>query len=155
MDGGRVFDPMTEHGGARKLMSANPFWIDSRLDAQRPVARASSLPSPVAETFVGAVATRADVRQRSFSIPSWVVFSMIMLATFAVCVTVTMRTHAARGAAEQRFEQMTTEVQGIRETNDALRRDVELLHKDPRTREAAARTRLNMVRANEVVVPLN
>ena len=155
MDGGRVFDPMTEHGGARKLMSANPFWIDSRLDAQRPVARASSLPSPVAETFVGAVGTRADVRRRSFSIPSWVVFSMIMLATFAVCVTVTMRTHAARGAAEQRFERMTTEVQGIRETNEALRRDAERLRKDPRTREAAARVRLNMVRSNEVVVPLN
>jgi cell division protein FtsB len=136
-------------------MSANPFWIDSRLDAQRPMARASSLPSPVAETFAGAVGTRADVSRRSSSIPSWVVFSMIMLATFAVCVTVTMRTHAARGAAEQRFEQMTTEVQGIRETNEALRRDVERLRKDPRTRETAARARLNMVRADEVVVPLN
>jgi cell division protein FtsB len=136
-------------------MSANPFWIDSRLDAQRPVARASSLPSPAADTFVGAIGARADARRRAFSIPSWVVFSMIMLATFAVCVTVTMRTHAARGAAEQRFEQMQTEVQGIRETNDSLRRDVERLRKDPRTQEAAARARLNMVRANEVVVPLN
>jgi cell division protein FtsB len=80
---------------------------------------------------------------------------MIMLATFAVCVTVTMRTHAARGAAEQRFVQMETEVQGIRHKNEALRRDVERLRKDPRTREAAARERLNMVRANEVVLPLN
>jgi cell division protein FtsB len=155
MNGERVFDPMTEPGGARKLMAANPFWTDSRLDAQRPVARAFSLPSPVAETFAVAVGTRADARRRSFSIPSWVVFSMIMLATFAVCVTVTMRTHAARGAAEQRFEQMTTEVQGIRQTNEALRRDVERLHSDPRTQEAAARARLNMVRANEVVVPLD
>jgi cell division protein FtsB len=136
-------------------MSANPFWFDSRLDAQRPVARASSLPSPVAETFAGVVGTRADARLRSFSVPSWVVFSMIMLATFAVCITVTMRTHAARGAAEQRFAQMETEVEGIRQTNDTLRRDVERLRSDPRTQEAAARTRLNMVRANEVVVPLN
>ncbi len=123
-------------------MSANPFWIDSRLDAQRPVARASSLPSPVAETFVGAVATRADVRRRSFSIPSWVVFSMIMLATFAVCVTVTMRTHAARGAAEQRFEQMTTDVQGIRQKNEALRRDVERLQQRPARRERRPRVRV-------------
>lgn len=136
-------------------MSANPFWIDSRLDAQRPTARASSIPSPVAETFVNAVGMRADVRRRSFSIPSWVVFSMIMLATFAVCITVTMRTHAARGAAEQRFGQMETDVQGIRETNEALRRDVERLRIDPRVRETAARVRLNMVRANEVVVPLD
>lgn len=136
-------------------MSANPFWIDSRLDTQRPVVRASSLPSPAADTFVGAVGMRADARRRAFSIPSWVVFSMIMLATFAVCVTVTMRTHAARGAAEQRFEQMETEVNGIRQQNEALRGDVERLRKDPRTMEAAVRERLNMVRANEVVVPLN
>lgn len=136
-------------------MSANPFWIDSRLDTQRPSARATSLPSPAADAFVGAVGTRADARRRDFSIPSWVVFSMIMLATFAVCVTVTMRTHAARGAAEQRFEQMETEVQGIRQKNDTLRRDVERLREDPRTREAAARARLNMVRANEVVIPLD
>jgi cell division protein FtsB len=66
-----------------------------------------------------------------------------------------MRTHAARGVAEQRFAQMETEVEGIRQTNDTLRRDVERLRSDPRTQEAAARTRLNMVRANEVVVPLN
>jgi cell division protein FtsB len=136
-------------------MAANPFWTDSRLDAQRPVARALSLPSPAAETFVGAVGSRADARRRAFTIPSWVVFSMIMLATFAVCVTVTMRTHAARGAAEQKFEQMETEVRSIRDKNETLRRDVERLRTDPRTREAAARTRLNMVRANEVVVPLN
>ena len=136
-------------------MAANPFWTDSRLDAQRPAARAFSLPSPAAETFGVGVGTRADSRRRDFSIPSWVVFSMIMLATFAVCVTVTMRTHAARGAAEQRFEQMETDVQGIRQKNEALRRDVERLHTNARVREAAARERLNMVRANEVVVPLN
>ncbi len=136
-------------------MAANPFWTDSRLDAQRPAARALSLPSPAAETFGGVAGTRADARRRDFSIPSWVVFSMIMLATFAVCITVTMRTHAARGAAEQRFEQVETEVQGIRQKNEALRRDVERLRTNARVREAAARERLNMVRANEVVVPLN
>ena len=135
-------------------MAANPFWTDSRLDAQRPAARAISLPSPAAEPFVGAVGARADTRRRDFSIPSWVVFSMIMLATFAVCVTVTMRTRAASAAAEQRFVQMETEVHGIREKNAALRRDVERLRSDPRTREATARVRLNMVRANEIVVPL-
>ena len=136
-------------------MAANPFWTDSRLDAQRPAARAFSLPSPAAEPFVGALGTRADARRRDFSIPSWVVFSMIMLATFAVCVTVTMRTHAARGAAQQRFEQMESEVRSISDKNDALRRDVERLRSDPRAKEAAVRVRLNMVRANEVVVPLN
>jgi cell division protein FtsB len=136
-------------------MAANPFWTDSRLDAQRPVARALSLSSPAAETFVGGVGTRAAVRRRDLSIPSWVVFSMIMLATFAVCVTVTMRTRAASVVAEQKFVQMETEVEGIRDKNASLRRDVERLRRDPRAKEAAARERLNMLRANEVVVPLN
>ncbi len=80
---------------------------------------------------------------------------MIMLATFAVCVTVTMRTHAARGAAEQKFVQMETEVQSIRDRNALLRRDVERLRTNKRTQEAAVRERLNMVRANEIVVPLD
>src|SRR5215213_8389481 len=146
---------MTEPGGARKLMAANPFWTDSRLDAQRPASRAFSLPSPAAEPFVGAVGTHADARRRAFSIPSWAVFSMIMLATFAVCVTVTMRTHAARGAAEQKYLQMETEVQSIRDRNASLRRDVERLRNDKRVQEAAARERLNMVRANEIVVALD
>ena len=136
-------------------MAANLNWSDSRLDAQRPVARAFALPSPAAETFPAAVGTRANARRREFSLPSWVVFSMIMLATFAVCVTVTMRTHAARGAAEQKFMQMETEVQGIRDRNASLRRDVERLRNDKKVQEAAARERLNMVRANEIVVPLD
>ncbi|HKQ52718.1 MAG TPA: septum formation initiator family protein [Pyrinomonadaceae bacterium] len=136
-------------------MSANPLWNDPRLDAQQPAARALSIPTPAAEAFASAVGARAAVRRRDLSLPSWVVFSMIMLATFAVCVTVTMRTRAASAAAEQKFVQMETEVQGIREKNASLRRDVERLGKDPRAREAAARERLNMVRANEIVVPLN
>lgn len=136
-------------------MAANLNWSDSRLDAQRPVARPFALPSPAAETLSGVVGARANARRRDFSIPSWVVFSMIMLATFAVCVTVTMRTHAARGAAEQKYMQMETEVQSIRDRNVSLRRDVERLRTDRKTQEAVARERLNMVRANEIVVPLD
>ena len=136
-------------------MAANLNWSDSRLDAQRPVARAFALPSPAAESFPEAIGTRANARRRDFSVPSWVVFSMIMLATFAVCITVTMRTHAARGAAEQKFTQMETEVQSIRDRNASLRRDVERLRNDKKVQEAAARERLNMVRANEIVVPLD
>ena len=75
-----------------------------------------------------------------------------MLATFAVASRA-MRTH--RPAA--RPSSVTSIYDGFPAytENEALRRDVERLRKDPRTREAAARARLNMVRANEVVVPLN
>jgi cell division protein FtsB len=135
-------------------MAANPIWNDARLAAQRPAARALSLSSPVLEAGVEALGTRTKIRRRDLAVPSWVVFCMIMLATFAVCVTVTMRAQAEMRGAEQKFEQMSADVQRIRETNAALQNDIERLHKDPRAIEAAARARLNMVRSNEVVVPL-
>ncbi len=137
-------------------MSANPFWTDARLATQRPSVRALSLPSPAIETGVeAAVGARAVARRREFSVPSWVFFCTIMLATFAVCVTVTMRANAAMSGAAQKYEQMNTAVEKIRDTNVALQREVERLRSDPRTIEAAARTRLNMVHPNEVVVPLS
>lgn len=135
-------------------MAANPIWNDARLAAQRPAARALSIPSPVLEAGVEALGARTKIRRRDLSIPSWVVFCMIMLATFAVCVTVTLRAQAEMRGAEQKFEQMNADVEKIRETNASLRRDAERLRKDPRAIEAAARARLNMVHPNEVVVPL-
>ena len=139
---------------------ANTYWIDTRLSVQRPALRAVTLPSHtrgMAED-VSSVATAPprDVATRGrLSIPSWVFFCMITLATFALCITVTMRTHAEMRGAEQKFEGMSTDVERLEKTNDSLRREVQRLRSDPRAIEAAARTRLNMVRANEVVVPLN
>lgn len=139
--------------------AANTFWTDERLNAQRPAVRIATLPtrtrgmtedvSPLAAT------ARESVRRESFFVPSWVFFCMITLATFALCLTVTMRTHAEMRGAEQRFESMSAEVESLEKANESLRRDVERLRTDPRAIEAAARTRLNMVRANELVVPLN
>ncbi len=138
--------------------AANSYWTDTRLAAQRPSpsGRSLALPSPVRELArTSTVATpREWARARSFTLPSWVVFCMIMLATFALCVTVTMRTHAEMRGAEQKFERMTTDVEKLRNTNAALKHEVERLQTDPRAIEAAARARLNMVRANEIVVPI-
>jgi cell division protein FtsB len=132
---------------------ANSYWTDSRLATQRPAARALSLPS-AAELSRELVGTRAEVRRRGGIIPSWVVFTMIMLATFALCLTVTLRTHAQMSTAGQRFSQMNADVQTMRNSNESLRREVERLRKDPRAIESAARTRLNMVRPNEIVIPV-
>jgi cell division protein FtsL len=134
-------------------MAAN-YWTDARLAAQRPAARALTLPSP-ATSAAADIAPRGVARRRDFSVPSWVVFCMIMLATFAVCATVTMRTHAEMRSAEGEYRQVSAEVETLRDRNASLRQEVERLKTDPRTIETAARERLNMVRANEVVVPLN
>lgn len=137
--------------------AANSYWVDARLATQRPTSRALSL-APNARATAAAEhvvpAPFEGVRRRDLSVPSWVVFCMIMLATFALCATVTLRTHAEMRVAEQKFEHMNDDVQKLRNTNESLKREVERLGSDRRAIEAAARTRLNMVRANEIVVPV-
>ena len=97
--------------------AANTYWTDSRLNAQRPAIRPLTLATPARELTRELVGTRTEVRRRGGLIPSWAVFTMILLATFALCVTVTMRTHAEMRSAEQKFSQMSTEVQAISNTN--------------------------------------
>jgi cell division protein FtsB len=96
--------------------------------------------------------SRAEVRRRGGIIPSWVVFGMILLATFAVCVTVNMRTRARFQVASQQFSVMQTDVEALRTINESLKAEVEQLRKDPKAIESAARARLNMVRSNEYVI---
>jgi cell division protein FtsB len=98
--------------------------------------------------------TPAEVRRRGGIIPSWVVFGMILLATFAVCVTVNMRTRAKVQVAAQQLTVMQTDVEALRNVNQSLKADLERLRTDPRSIELAARARLNMVRSNEFVVPV-
>ena len=132
---------------------ANNYWIDERIRSQRVAPRASALPS-VQQISMEIIGTRTEVRRRGGIIPSWVVFGMILLATFAVCVTVNMRTRAKVHVAAQQLTAMQTDVEVLRNVNQSLKSEVERLRTDPRTIELAARARLNMVRNNEFVVPV-
>ena len=132
---------------------ANTYWVDERIRSQRVSPRASSLAS-VQQISMEIIGTRTEVRRRGGIIPSWVVFGMILLATFAVCVTVNMRTHAKVQVAAQQLTVMETDVEALRSVNQSLKSELERLRTDPRTIELAARARLNMVRSNEFVVPV-
>ena len=116
--------------------------------------RATSPLIPVREISLDIIGTRAEVRRRGGIIPSWVIFGMIILATFAVCVTVTMRTRVKLNLASEQYARIQTDVETLRSNNSSLRREIEQLRSDPRAIESAARSRLNMVRANEIVVPI-
>lgn len=135
-------------------MATNFTWTDSRLSSQRPSARTLAAPHPTFPSLGEGVGGRVLGGRRALTVPSWVVFCMIILATFAVCATVTMRTHAERLTAEQRFTQVSTDVEKIKADNASLQTQVERLRRDPQAVETAARTRMNMVRANEIVIPL-
>lgn len=135
--------------------AANTYWVDNRLRAQRVSTRAlPALATPARELSRDIIGTRAEIRRRGGVIPSWVVFVMIGLATLALCVTVTMRTHAEMRAASAQYEKIDSEVESLRNTNAALASEVERLRSDPRVIESAARVHLKMVRPNEIVVPI-
>ena len=132
----------------------NGYWVDERIRAQRVVPRANSPFTSVKEISRDIIGTPAEVRQRGGVIPAWVIFGMIILATFAICVAVTMRTRTRMATASQQYVRMQTDVEGLRNANQSLRVEIERLQTDPRAIETAARDRLNMVRANEIVIPI-
>jgi cell division protein FtsB len=108
----------------------------------------------VKEISLDIIGTRAEVRRRGGLIPAWVIFGMIILGTFAICVAVTMRTRTRMSLASDQYVRMQADVDGLRNANKSLRFEIEKLRTDPRTIEVAARSRLNMVRPNEIVVPV-
>ena len=132
----------------------NSYWVDERIRSQRVASRAVSPFVPVREISEELIGSRAEIRRRGGIIPSWVIFGMIMLATLAVCATVTVRTRTRMNAASEQYVKMQTDVQALRESNSVLRVEVEQLRNNPRAIESAARTRLNMVRDNEILVPI-
>ena len=133
---------------------ANTYGVDERIRAQRVAPRTSPSLASMQQISIDILGTRTEVRRRGGIIPSWVVFGMILLATFAVCVTVNMRTRAKVQVAAQQLTAMQTDVEALRNVNQSLKAEVQRLQKDPRTIELAARAQLNMVRSNEYVVPV-
>ena len=134
----------------------NSYWVDERIRSQRVARRESAATLPPARTVsLDLIGSRAEVRRRGGIIPSWVIFGMIILATFAVCVTVMTRTRAKMNLASQQNARIRTEVESLRSSNQSLRVEVEQLRNDPQVIESAARSRLNMVRPNEIVVPVD
>lgn len=134
--------------------AANSYWVDERLRSQRVMARPLPAISSALDLPREIMGTRTEIRRRGGIIPSWVLFATIILATFALCVTVTMRTHAEMRAASDQYERINTDVEKLRNANAQMETEVQRLRTDPRAIEAAARARLNMVRANEIIMPV-
>jgi cell division protein FtsB len=132
----------------------NSYWVDERIRAQRVAPRSSSALSSVREISMDIIGTPAEVRLRGGVIPAWVIFGMIILGTFAICVAVNMRTRTRMNLASQQYLHMQSDVEELRNINQSLRSEIEQLGNNPRAIEAAARSRLGMVRANEIVVPV-
>jgi cell division protein FtsB len=79
---------------------------------------------------------------------------MVIIAISAVCATVNMRTRAKAQLAAVQLSAMESDVEVLRDVNQSLRKEVDKLKTDPRAIELAARSKLNMIRSNEYVVPV-
>ncbi len=113
---------------------------------------ASTLPTvrELSQEFIG---TRTEVRRRGGIIPSWVLLGMILLAGAGVCATVTIRSHGEIQTASSRYSQIQQDVEALRQSNAALQTEIRRLNNDPKAIESAARSQLNMTRANEIILP--
>lgn len=125
------------------------YWVDPRLNSQRP--------SPRIGVATGArdviVHGRATTRVRSGPVSSaYGILLMVVLAMSALCVTATMRARARMDEASLHYQKMNADVEALRNNNAVLASEVIRLRSDPRTIETAARSRLGMLRPDEIVV---
>jgi cell division protein FtsB len=133
--------------------AANTYWVDDRIRSQRVMPRTASTLPTVKELSIEIIGTRAEVRRRGGIIPSWVILGMILLAAFGLCVTVSVRSHGEIQTASSQYLRIEQDVDSLRRSNVALQSEIHRLGNDPRVIESAARSQLNMARANEVIVP--
>jgi len=77
-----------------------------------------------------------------------------MLATFGVCVTVTIRSLGEARNASAQYLKIQQDVDSLRRGNAILQTEILKLSSDPKAIESAARSQLNMARANEIIVPV-
>lgn len=129
---------------------ASSYWVDARFTA-----RNSATHTFAPATTTGArAATRSRAKARRANVSSFAVFGMVIVTMFALCLTVTLRTHAEAQTAASHHASVNAEVEALRDTNTELLRRVEQLRTDPRAIETAARERLGMVRPSDVIVPV-
>ena len=88
-------------------------------------------------------------------VPSWVVFTTILLATTAICGTVILRSRAELRGSSSQQQMVESEIQSLKLANEGLRVDIKRLTQDPNAIEFAARERLGMVKATDVVVTMD
>jgi cell division protein FtsB len=129
----------------------NTEWLFNR-EANRPLiaqpVRALAAPTTTAREIVIPALKALTV------IPPWVILTTVVLATTGICATAIMHSRAELRESSIQFADIQMQVQSLRDTNQVLQRDISRLTKDPTAIELAARERLGMVKASDVVVTM-
>jgi len=126
----------------------NKYWLSDQRVTQRIAAQ--TFP-----TFVAPNVQLTTVRVRNLlaSIPSWLILVMIILAVLGTASTVISRMQSELQFSTQQYQRTASEIEVLRRGNASLGMEIRRMTDDPSTIESAARSRLGMVRPNDIVVP--
>ncbi len=126
----------------------NTEWLLNRAASKPAVVQIGALRSPNVSARELVLPAINGVRL----IPSWAVFATILLASTAICGTAIIRARAELNTSSVQRQKIESEIQNLREANQGLLRDIQRLTRDPSAIEFAARERLGLVRASDIVV---
>jgi cell division protein FtsB len=131
--------------------AGNTYWLNNRNATEQSSAQVLPLFSAreVSREFVPTTVAWLGL------IPSWIFLGMILLATLGICFTVIGRTRAESKASFLQYQHMSAEIDRARRTNELLQLEIRRMTSDPNMIESEARTRLGMVRPNDIVVPVD
>ncbi|PYS70563.1 MAG: hypothetical protein DMF73_12630 [Acidobacteria bacterium] len=85
-------------------------------------------------------------------VPGWAILATVLLAASAICATVIVRSRAEFQSSSGQHERIVNEIDLVRGANTSLQLEIHRLANDPNAIEVAARERLGMVKATDVVV---
>ena len=129
-------------------MIDNKHWLADQRVTQRIAAQA--FPAIVAPNLQLAA---VRVRNLLASIPSWLILVMIILAVLGTASTVIGRMRSELQFSTLQFQRTASEIEVLRRGNASLGMEIRRMTNDPSMIESAARSRLGMVRPNDIVVP--
>ena len=129
-------------------MIDNKHWLADQRVTQRIAAQA--FPAIAAPNLQLAA---VHVRNLLASIPSWLILVMIILAVLGTASTVIGRMRSELQSSTLQFQRTASEIEVLRRGNASLGMEIRRMRNDPSMIESAARSRLGMVRPNDIVVP--
>ncbi len=129
-------------------MIDNKHWLADQRVTQRIAAQA--FPATAAPNLQLAA---VRVRNLLASIPSWLILVMIILAVLGTASTVIGRMRSELQFSTLQFQRTASEIEVLRRGNASLGMEIRRMTNDPSMIESAARSRLGMVRPNDIVVP--
>ncbi|HVS81772.1 MAG TPA: septum formation initiator family protein [Pyrinomonadaceae bacterium] len=128
----------------------NKYWLSNRHVTQRIAVQAFpgfATPNPSLTTV------RILVRDWLAPIPAWIFLVMIILAVLGTASTVIVRMRSELQFSSQQYQRTASEIEILRRDNALLGTEIRRMTNDPSTIESVARSRLGMVRPNDIVVP--